>query len=335
MKKVGCIFTVVGTVVGAGFLSGRELVRFFGTESFLPFVLLSSLIFAFFIYFLLSLGSEYGGFAGVIRLFPPKAVRIFRFFLLFACFVSLSGMFAGIYSLFHSVAVVLVTLVAAFFVCRGGIKALGAVNTLFVPSVLVFFLFVFVGNGYFSYGGSASGIRAYAALLYAGMNLFLAVPVLCDLGGEMNGGRGLCAGITALLLFAFISLILSAVRFCDGAEAEDFPLLFVMKDYIFYRVVAVFGTFTSLVSSYYPLFSAAQGKKYANPARIGVLFAAFALSFFGFSNIVEYGYPFLGSFGLIFLIVGALYYRLFKKGDEGVHSRRHHAKQRHRSHDEI
>lgn len=35
-KTLNCIFTVTGTVIGAGFISGRELVRFFGAEKFIP-----------------------------------------------------------------------------------------------------------------------------------------------------------------------------------------------------------------------------------------------------------------------------------------------------------
>ena len=53
-------FFLVGCVLGAGFVTGAELVRFFG-KSYLPAFALSCLVFAAGCAFFLSLGKKYGG----------------------------------------------------------------------------------------------------------------------------------------------------------------------------------------------------------------------------------------------------------------------------------
>ena len=53
---------MVGASIGAGFLSGAELVRFFSSEFFLPAVIISSVLFFFLSLLFLSYGRKYGGY---------------------------------------------------------------------------------------------------------------------------------------------------------------------------------------------------------------------------------------------------------------------------------
>ena len=56
MGIVRAAFFIVGTSIGAGFISGAELVRFFRGEQFLLPVILSSVLFSLLVFVFLRLG---------------------------------------------------------------------------------------------------------------------------------------------------------------------------------------------------------------------------------------------------------------------------------------
>ena len=74
--------TLVGTGVGAGFISGAELVRFFSAEGFLPCLIVAAGLFALCFWGLYRLGAARGGYAGALRaLFGPLAGAVRAFVL--------------------------------------------------------------------------------------------------------------------------------------------------------------------------------------------------------------------------------------------------------------
>lgn len=333
-KTLTCVFTLLGSIVGAGFLSGRELVRFFGVQGFLPLALLSALVFFFFIRYFLFLGARMGGWQGVMHSFPKRAVALFRFLLGFSCFVCSSGMFAGLNALLPSPALNVFLAALVFLICRGGIEKINVVNLVFVPFALLFFAFAFLRAKAFSYGGTFAYPKLLSCVLYAGMNIFLSVPVLCDLGDRVKEKLSLSAFLAGAVLFFGIFFLLCAIRSVPFAEEAEIPLLSVAGGNGVYPAIAVFGCFTSLLSAYYALYHSLCGKK-ANAARVILLLAAFALSFFGFQNIVEYGYPVLGAVGTCLLFACVGYEKFLQGGDGGVHRRRHQAKKGDGGHHEI
>ena len=124
-------FIIIGSVVGAGFISGGELVRFFPTSNYLPYVYAAGVLFFAYFALLLACGKKYGGFDGVLSaLFQKFAPAVHAVFGL-CCFVICATMLAGIDSVFFeafgipkSVPVLSAAVLAAvFFICRKGILA--------------------------------------------------------------------------------------------------------------------------------------------------------------------------------------------------------------------
>lgn len=62
----GALFTMVGTVVGAGFVSGRELLQFFGSFR-LSLVCMAGLLFFAGFFLFVRLGKKFGGFEGAMK----------------------------------------------------------------------------------------------------------------------------------------------------------------------------------------------------------------------------------------------------------------------------
>ena len=73
--------------------------------------------------------------------------------------------------------------------------------------------------------------------------------------------------------------------------------------YSVYSIIAYFGIVTTLISAHYPLFNFAKTFQKEKTAKVLLIIIAFAVSRFGFYNIVNYLYPITGVIGIIYLIV--------------------------------
>jgi len=312
MRAAKSVLVIMGSVIGAGFISGRELLRFFGQKNFIPTAFISATVFFLLIYFLLNMGFCYGGFNGALRAFPRAASIIFKGLLYVSLFIIISGMLAGINSIFPNASPVpsIISAAACVIICIKGIGGLTAANIIAVPCILIFLAVAIPFGGNISYAtGEVELIRPLSAVIYAGLNIFLAAPVICDLGKDMKRSKGVTAFASALLLFIFICLILSAVCDSEKAESFSFPLLYALKKFPFFKAVCVFGAFTTLISAYYPLYSLFNRAKkpVAIAARAVILIAAGALSKIGFNDIVEKIYPIMAAAGFASLLLAAVW----------------------------
>lgn len=335
----GTLF-IVGTSIGAGFLSGAELVRFFrGERFFLPVLVSCALFFAMCLLYL-HLGKKYGGYRSAMKILCGRGAPAVYGVVFLCAFIPSAGMLAGLDALLPSLSPLLslagIALAAGFL--WKGMKGISALNLILVPALLIF---VFVGGrGEVSYfypvlpegtGGFAGGT------VYAGMNAFLAAPVLMDAGKEMK---------KILPTALFSSLIVAASAMCilgriyregAGAIGAEMPFLYVMRGRKIFFVAVACAILTSLVSALYPLVGLCDGftgrKKYA--AKGAVLLAAFALSRVGLSGIVRYFYPLLGCVGLVFSTFCVLNDQLFQKHHKKVHTRGKYAENTSCGHHEI
>lgn len=326
-KNFSCVFTITGAVVGAGFISGRELIRFFGTENFIPSAFIAAVLFALFIYALLRLGYKCGGFSGGVSRMPKIFKRVFLVFIYSASFIMTSGMLAGADSLFSSVSpfVGIVFIVLIFFICRFGIKGLNIVNFILVPVILSCIAVTVIKNSLFSFGGEVEPLRIYSAFSYVGMNIFLSFPIVCDMGKNMDNKKGVSSLFVAGVLFILILLVLFAVKSDKTAIYENFPLVCVLKKYSVFPFICLFASFTSLCSSFYPLYNLFAENKAQNVASGVLLATAFLVSRIGFFNIVEHIYPIIGCVGFSLSVACIFYNFLFKKSYQSIHTGCHNA----------
>lgn len=184
--KTTCTF--VGSVAGAGFLSGRELLVFFGGFRIFP-LFAGGVAFFFGFYLFLRLGAEYGGFDGVIAaIFGRKISKAVRASSLYCSFCVGTAMLAAAnasYPRFKPFFVALLIVFAVFFT-RKGVASLGAFNAVFTPVLIFFVVGCLCGNGAFSapeHTGVLRGVSdMFSALVYASMNVFSVMPSACDFG---------------------------------------------------------------------------------------------------------------------------------------------------------
>lgn len=338
-KSIATVCILLGSVIGAGFVTGAEIVRFFGAAS-LPVLLFCAAFFFVGFYLLLRAGAKYGSFEGFLSRAFGVFSPIVRGAFVFSAYAVLVAMLAGIDSLCPSYAPFISALVAfaAYFLVRKGRGALGAFNLLLVPCILVYIAVNLAKGGEISLLLLPERpVRAFLfAALYGSMNVFLSAPVIVDCGAGL-GKKGIVfsAFLPAAILVFFVGWIACAVAAKSGAAEAEMPLLYLLKDGKLFPLIVFFGIVTTLVSAIYPIQKAA-GKSRAGTA-IGLFFTALAcaLARFGFSKIVAYVYPALGGLGALFLGFVALYGQFFEQGDQKIHHARQHAQNDGRRHNEV
>ncbi len=310
--------TLVGTVVGAGFISGAELVRFFPAEGFLPCLIVAAGLFALCFWGLYRLGAARGGYAGALRaLFGPLAGAV-RAFVLACSLVLCASMLAGLNAVAAEgfglrtkfPAAALLALLPLSLFSRKGVRGLYIVNLALVPLILAFLAlfapvlgqtpFVCPRDGFSALGGT---------VLYVGMNAFLAAPVVCDAGAK--GGRGGAGCLLAAGLIGLCAAVVLGAVAAEGTNAlrAEMPFLYAVARTqalgLAFSAVSACGIVTTLFSSYYPLHCAAGGR-HARAKRAAALAAAFALSLCGLRRIVRLVYPLIGGAGALFFALLAV-----------------------------
>ena len=287
-------FALVGTVIGAGFLSGAELVRFFPQRGFFALVCVSGLLYALAFLLLYRCGARYGGFGGTLSALFGRAAGPVRALLLAASLVMCGSMLAGLnaaaeegFGICASFPFAGLAGAALLFAFSGrGMKAVYAVNAALVPAVFAF-LSAFCSLPPAPYTGESGSAFGWFVLClsYVGMNTFLAAPVICDAGAADEAEKGsraagaagcICA---AALVCAGACIVLTAVAERGNASAQ-MPFLPAVGAGTaagkLFSAVCVCGILTTLFSSFYPLQKAVSGKRRppgargapARPARI-------------------------------------------------------------------
>lgn len=332
MKRLSYVaqttFLLLGTVIGSGFLSGREIVSFFGKNIFFyaPF---AGVLFFFTTYILLTLGGKYGSLEEGNRALFGRAERTVNAALGVCLFSVVAASLAMIDSMVNSLlgidgripAASLVTLGAAVFFAKKGIGGVKKLNAVLVPAMLAVTLAFLFARGRFDFGAPLYPSRSGAGRVcfYVGFNMFLSAAVIARAGSTDKKSVFWVSLLTAAVSFALILLIYGAVNY-EGANAagEDLPLVYLFSkspaQKIVFGIVLYLGALTTAVCSWFPL--AETCKRLGGFWNIAFPAGAFALSRFGVKFIVGRVYPAAGVLGAAYFVFAfaAEAYKKRKKG---------------------
>lgn len=319
-QVLAVVSVTVGSIIGAGFISGRELVSFFGTENYVVALAFSFLIFTFCFLIIFYLGKTNGGLYGINKN-VVKRPFIINVAVLVSSFISVCGIFAGVDALFSANVLGTGLPVFSFFVIvlvsftsARGIKGVERASLIIIPiTIITVLIAMFINGKFYDENFVFRGGGIINANLYCFMNCFINLPAIADVAVKKRKSVLTAAAvISSLVLTTTAYLILSTVK-NSGTINDDMPLYGALKN----RFAGVFfcATFaaliTSAISAYYPLYFFAKNKK----GKKGVVFLAvvcFVFSRLGLKNIVNYAYPIIGIFGGIYMAL-CLRYVINKK----------------------
>ncbi len=331
----GIAFAYVGTVVGAGFASGQEVMSFFTIygHKALWAILISSFLFAFIGTGILLLGMELkaSSFGKLIDTMFGLLSPIINIYLLFAMMVINIAMLAGAGAMFQEfgntsyLVGVTITALAAIVTIGLGISGILSINKILVPAILSFqIIIIFITlSTKSSFEGEISFVEASTVHLikqgisYASFNIILSTGVLASLGKKFKDRDLLILG--GVLGGSILAAMLITSHYCLLAHIPyifdyEIPALYIISDKsrflsIFYSLVVWGAIFTTLVGNLFSMtsfFHDRFGMNHLFTATL-IICAASLLSFLGFSSIVNTLYPIVGLIGVIF-IIGVFFY---------------------------
>lgn len=331
----------IGAVVGAGFSSGQEILRFFTAYGKMGFLgaLISSALFFFFGYTALLLGRnlkarshrEVVTFTNG-RLMGSAIDAVIMLFL----FGGLGAMFAGagaatseqfgLAPVWGTLVMAAVSLATVITGTRGVVNAINAV----VPLLIAMLVFIFIKNAgnpltaaELSAAEQVAGATPHwfvSAINYASYNLAVGIAVLAPIGANVQNKKSLFWG--ALLGALGLGAGITAINYCMLTNISDLAALEVPMIAVASKISAgvrlLFGVviFTEIYSTAIgDLYGLSQrlSPRISKPVLIALITAgAFTAGQLGFSNLVRFLYPTVG-YGALLFFAGAIYVWIKKR----------------------
>ena len=355
MKEYGTIrlgITSAGCFLGAGYVSGQELWKFFGVFGGLGIVgrIISLCIQIVFMYILLWLGKNMEN-ASLDRALVAPENSLLRSFAALFQLVFLFGvstiMLAGAGALVEQLLSLPAALGGAVFaavaciIAFGGIDGLSRICALLVPGLVLMAVIISVSvisakgfNFEASPNLNASPLLHnwwVASLSYVSYNTFGSVGVLLSVGERLADKKTMLKGsLLGVLLLLLISLcMLPALGSSPEAAGTELPMLALAKDLHpafgwIYAGLLLTGMMGTTVSFWVSITNFIVTKKPGLKNRrkeliVAMAIAAFAVSLLGFGGLIGTFYPMFGYIGFA-AMAGLLYHFAVASGKKAARS---------------
>jgi len=327
--------TFAGTIIGAGFASGQELVTFFVVYGSIGLAgtLLAGCLFAWLGSRTLELGHRLNatGYHQLIyHVCGKKAGFVLDMIIAAFLFSVLTIMLAGAgtvcrdsLNLPFTAGIGLLATVITFIALRG-VAGITAANMITTPLLTAAIIAISIYS--LSYHGFDTALLDISAelsarpaphwllssILYVSYNLVMGTTVLAPLGAAVPSRRARLRGSISggLLLAILASLVSMAVMLhCPGILDEEIPMLYISKSQhelhgTAYTVMFLIAMFTTALASLYGCASKLSSVSGLNFSWCVLIVTAFGLLFsqVGFSNLIGLLFPLFGYATLWFLI---------------------------------
>ena len=314
-------FLYIGTVIGAGFASGKEIALFFGDTAPAGVALAA---------FFMALPEALFLYAGKHDLMPSGTVVRTGVFI--AALSSVAAMLAGCELALDDLTGV-AGLGALAAVAAGALVVLGTekmklANALLIPLLLLLLVAVYVKGGAPAFGGTFSLLKP---VHYAGLDVLIGGMIISKEGKKLSAKEIFFTCAMSALFLGGVLFMLQNIVLSDETHSS-MPVLAVAESVGLKAaagVLVVIAVFTTLVSSLSILTdeSVSALRAAASPFRrrgllrraaaflsspshraaavFCCLAALYPVSFFGFENIVAALYPFVGACGVVMTAVTA------------------------------
>lgn len=330
-KVLQVAFTYIGTIVGAGFATGQEILQFFteyGKWATLTIVL-SSLLFVWLGTKMMLIAHDTGAnsYEDLNRqLFGKKAGKWISFFTLFVLIGVNSVMLAGAGSVFvehlHLTyqTGLLITLIGTYLLLGRGIKAILQMNSIIVPFMLLLSLMILLST--IHHPSASNFIRLesdhgmfatwLSPLLYTSFNLAMAQAILVPLGSQLKdrnvikyGGMIGGIGIGCMLMTAHFAMS----AYMPGIQQFEIPMgsiAFALGAaiQIIYIILIFMEIFSTFVADIYGITLQVRQHIQVSPRLITlfIMLSCYLVSQFGFSSLLSILYPIYGMLAMVWAV---------------------------------
>ncbi len=325
VASVKTAFSVIGAIVGAGFITGREILSFFGSVS--PFAAGVTAFAVFFVlfYFLLKRKND--------RLFSfgNGAAYALSLLIMASMLSATDSLFRLTFALPKSLPIgSVLLLVLSTALCFCGLGGIQKANLILVPFMLIavlvcaaYSLFFnkfaplagkILGESFtgvigfpFSASDTSAAVKLLKCVVYCALNALLSQPFFCKIKSEKNDfSPALVSAFSAAVLGIMIFVYLLALN-GKNAELLDIPVFALCGNNVFLKCLLCAAVFcailTTQLSTEYPLIKLAERKKRGELYIMLLALLVFLLSRLGFYAIVDQLYPLTASFAATYYVV--------------------------------
>ncbi|GGB01178.1 hypothetical protein ERX37_08785 [Macrococcus hajekii] len=342
--KIGSAY--VGVVVGAGFSTGQEVLKFFtnyGTYSYLA-IIIAGLMLTFFGRQISKIGNALESeshVSAIHYLFGEKFGKVIDYVLIFFLYALSVVMIAGAGSAAHEsfgiptwLGSVLMMLAVSFTLLMDFNKIVGALGlvTPFLIIVVTIIAVYFFFNGTLSFGEVNQHINRerqpshlwwWDGILYGALAFSTAFSMMLAIGGDASrkgvaGRGGLIGGLLLLVLILMVnSGLLSELDKVNEAAIPTIllgrmihPAISIALSII--MLLVIYNTIVGLMYSFVTRFTKPYSRNY-KLLLFGSMILGYGLSFVGFVQLVDVIYPLMGYVGLALCLGITLKYFLRKR----------------------
>lgn len=305
-KTFGIAFSFIGAVIGAGMMTGVEIIQYFGNGIYASFAVVFSCVFmALLLYIFISFCrdhdinciNEFG-----ICLFGRYG-RVFNAFISCTIIICAGGMLSGIGELFFDLLGIQPALLSISIALIGGILAYNGMqcikcfNSFAIPFILLFILVVFLFNKENNVN-NYSCVPIYRSIIFSFYNIAFALPLCCS--EEKLNNSALFKALALFCILTSLAMIAISLLISNNNGGAGLPLYNAVKNIstsasVVYAISLFFASSTTYISA-----MVAFRKNKSN--MILASLAALLISVFEIKNIVKYIYPFAGFLCIICLI---------------------------------
>lgn len=326
-------FVYIGTIIGAGFASGQEIIHFFGVYGTKGIygILLATLLFSLLpIFVLLRIKKDnirgYDEF--MIKILGKRMGKVVEIILTIFLFISYSIMLAGGGAIFrenlslqyrHGIGVMaLLTLIVFIF----SVKGLSYANLILIPILVVGIIFIglntIYSNGleFSNYKGAiitSNGNWLTSSLLYFSYNSLSSIVILTTISSILKSRKDIIMtgifGGSLLGIMALFILLPLLIKYTDVFGIEV-PMLTIAStvnsEYTYlYSFILVSAMFTTAIASGFSLIIRISKILSVNKNVVAIILpiATLPISNLGFSKLVTTLYPLFGYLGLFIILV--------------------------------
>jgi len=321
------VFVIIGTIIGAGFASGKEIFTFFSVHYFWGLIglIISELLIGIVIFKVFSIIIKYNisSYSAFIKKVLPNSnfinsvvcniINIFLFISFIVMVAGFSAYFSQEFNISYIWGAITICLLS-FFTFLKNINGIIKINTYFIPFLIFIILLLgfknlhcFTSLEYTPFAYNISWLLD--ALLYASYNLIITIPILITLGKYINTlskAKIVSFVVVFLLLIIAITIFLLLNYYYNDIKTVELPIVNIASKlgstykYICGFVILI-AIFTTAISSGYSLLSNLNINNYKVyiVASSLICIVAICLSNIGFSTLLNLLYPILGILGLI------------------------------------
>ena len=339
-NSIKILSMIIGTLIGAGFASGKEVYLFFGKHGNLGIIgiIIASILTGIIVYKTLKTTArkEVDTYKELLKKIEIKSKKsnterkikkclniLVNIFLLISFYIMVAGFSAYIEQKTPQIPIYVVSLIfvlICYVIFRKSIEGILKVNEILVPMLLGTIILLGIKNIPYIIEKIQNEPQAQTnfqisfiidSILYASYNSILLIPTLTSLREYIAGEKQirkisvLTAIVMLLLSICIYGLLIRGNFFVQGLEM---PLVEITKEFgtiyeKLYGIIIIVSIFTTAISTGYSLLkNITTNQKEYNKKLLYMSISAILISNIGFSNLVQILYPIFGLLGILQII---------------------------------